>query len=186
MVCDGFEKLFPYTCDLQRGYTVNTRTNFKAILGVVIPAPPSNLTNIPILQYNSMEIHACMYTHVCACFHNYTHVHTHIHKDVYIYNYTHTSIHRSIHPSLHAYINSTCIHTRAPLEKIGSMHYSFDGAGRLQLKLTEAHCRSPCLRFEHRLMICVKSSMMKESLRCDRSGDLQDPLFFSAFCCRVT
>ena len=26
------------------------------------------------------------------------------------------------------------------------MHYSFDGAGRLQLKLTEAHCRSPCLR----------------------------------------
>ena len=24
--------------------------------------------------------------------------------------------------------------------------------------------------------------MMKESLRCDRSGDIQDPLFFSAFC----
>ena len=40
--------------------------------------------------------------------------------------------------------------------------------------------------FENRLMICVKSSMMKESLRCDRSGDLQDPLFFFAFCCRVS
>ena len=77
MVCDGFEKLFPHTCDLQRGYTVNTRTNFKAILGVVIPAPPSNLANIPILQYNSMQIHGCMYTHACACFHNITYVHTH-------------------------------------------------------------------------------------------------------------
>ena len=49
IVCDGFEKLFPHTCDLQRGYTVNTCTNFKAILGVIIPAPPSNLANIPIL-----------------------------------------------------------------------------------------------------------------------------------------
>ena len=87
-----------------------------------------------------------MYTHTCACFHNYTYVHTHIHKYVYIHNYVHTSIHRSIHPSLHAYINSTYIHTRVPLLKKGSMHYSFDGAGRLQLKLTEAHCRSPCLR----------------------------------------
>ena len=101
MVCDGFEKLFPHTCDLQRGYTVNTHTNFKAILGVVIPAPPSNLANISILQYNSMEIHGCMYTHACTCFHNYTYVHTHIHKYVYIHNYTHTSIHRSIHPYLH-------------------------------------------------------------------------------------
>ena len=126
-----------------------------------------------------MQIHACMYTHTCACFHNYTyvHTHTHIHKYVYIHNHTHISIHRSILPSLHAYINSTYIHTCTSLEKKGSMHYSFDGAGRLQLKLPS---------FEHRLMICVKSSMMKESLRCDRSGDLQDPLFFSAFCCRVT
>ena len=49
IVCDGFEKLFPHTCDLQRGYTVNTRTNFKAKLGVIIPAPPSNLANSPIL-----------------------------------------------------------------------------------------------------------------------------------------
>ena len=73
----GFEKLFPHTCDLQRGYTVNTHTNFKAILGVVIPAPPFNLANVPILQYNSMQIHGCMYTHACACFHNYTYVHTH-------------------------------------------------------------------------------------------------------------
>ena len=89
------------TPDLQRGYTVNSRTNFKAIFGVVIPAPTSNLPNIPILQYNSMQIHACMYTHACACFHNYMYVHTHIHKYVCIHNYTHTSIHRSIHPSLH-------------------------------------------------------------------------------------
>ena len=101
MVRDGFEELFPHTCDLQRGYTVNTRTNFKAILGVVIPAPASNLANIPILQYNSMQIHAYMYSHACACSHNYTYVHTHIHKYVYIHNYTHAPIHRSIHPSLH-------------------------------------------------------------------------------------
>ena len=45
--CDGFEKLFLHT--LQRGYTVNTHTNFKAIFGVVIPTPPSNLANIPVL-----------------------------------------------------------------------------------------------------------------------------------------
>ena len=37
-------------------------------------------------------------------------------------------------------------HTCTTLEKKGSTHYSFDGAGRLQLKLTEAHCQSPCLR----------------------------------------
>ena len=49
IVCDWFEKLFPHTCDLQRGYAVNTHTNFKAILGVVIPASPSNLANIPVL-----------------------------------------------------------------------------------------------------------------------------------------
>ena len=58
----------PVTCS--EAITVNTRTHFKAILGVVIPAPPSNLANIPILQYNSMQIHGCMYTHACACFHN--------------------------------------------------------------------------------------------------------------------
>ena len=82
-LCDGFEKLFPHTCDLQKGYTVNTRTNFKAILRVVIPAPPSNLANIPILQYNSMQIHACMYTLACARFHNYTYVHTHTQVCIY-------------------------------------------------------------------------------------------------------
>ena len=94
MVCDEFEKLFPHTCDLQQGYTVNTCTNFKAILGVVIPAPPSNLANIPILWSNSMQIHGCMYTHACACFHNYTYVHTHIHK--YVYTYIQSWIHPSI------------------------------------------------------------------------------------------
>ena len=96
IVCDGFEKLFPHTCDLQRGYTVNTRTNFKAILEVVIPAPPSNLANIPILQYN------------CACFHNYTYVHTHTYTSMYTFIIIH--IHPLIDPSIHPCIHNIYTH----------------------------------------------------------------------------
>ena len=88
-------------------------------------------------------------------------------------------------------MNSTHIHTRVPLLKRKSpcttslteqVVYNWNWK-RLIADLP-AFVRTPF--DEHRLTICVKSSMIKESLRCDRSGDLQDPLFFSAFRCRVT
>ena len=120
-----------------------------------------------------MRVHAFIIIRMC----------THTYTSMYTFIIIH--IHPFIDPSIHPCIHNTYTHLyHSWKERVHALllwrSRSFTtGTDRGSLPVSLSS-------FEHRLTICVKSSMMKESLRCDRSGDLQDPLLFSVFCCRIT